>query len=154
MFFWNKKQLQTILVNLQAIFSNKHTKGDADIFLIVNDKILPDNCKNSKYFQYLFSINHWKPWLIWIARWAKFKIFDEFDIIINKLLALLNCQVLALLNWSKSFPLKKKLRLNRLQKNSLKTSLTTYLGTKELVGIYHLTIKREYLCCSVPCALH
>ena len=33
-------------------FSNKHAKGDVDILLIENNKILLDNCKVAKSFQY------------------------------------------------------------------------------------------------------
>ena len=63
----------------------------------------------------------------------KFNIFDEIDILINKFW--FHPKIIKL---KQKFSIKKKLRLKRLRKNSLKTSLMIYLGMKQLVVIYHL----------------
>ena len=56
-------------------FSNKHAKGDVDILLIENNKILLDNCKVAKSFNIL-DLFEWPDE-------PKFNILDEMDIIIN-----------------------------------------------------------------------
>ena len=64
----------------------------------------------------------------------KFNIFDEIDIIINKFW--FHPKIIKL---KQKFSFKKKLRLNRIRQNSLKTSLMIYLGMKQTVVIYQLT---------------
>ena len=64
----------------------------------------------------------------------KFNIFDEIDIIINKFWS--HPKIIKL---KQKFSIKKNLCLNRIRKNSLKTSLRIYLGMKQLVVIYNLT---------------
>ena len=55
----------------------------------------------------------------------KSNIFDEINIIINKFW--FHPKIIKL---KQKFPIKKKLRLNRIRKNSSKTSLMIYLGMK------------------------
>ena len=55
----------------------------------------------------------------------KSNIFDEINTIINKLW--FHPKIIKL---KQKFPIKKKLRLNRIRKNSSKTSLMIYLGMK------------------------
>ena len=64
----------------------------------------------------------------------KFNIFDKIDIIINKFRFYSKITKL-----KEKFSIKKKMRLNRLRKNYLKTSLMTYLGMKQMVVIYQST---------------
>ena len=64
----------------------------------------------------------------------KFNIFNEIDIIINRFWS-----HPSIVELKQKLSLKRNFALNRLQKNLLKTSLTMYLGIKQLVGIYHLS---------------
>ena len=123
-------------------FSNKHAKGDADVLLIENNKILLDNCKVASILQCNY-------YLIIIFNQSLKTLTYLIDQMSRNLTFLMKLK-LAIINklWShpkiiklkQNLPLlKENLRLNRLQENSLKTSLIIYHGMRQLVVIYHLT---------------
>ena len=102
------------LSTCKPYFSNKHGKGDADILLIENNKILLNNRTIANAFNnYFQSVTKILDFFEWQDE-PQCNIFDDIDIIINKF-----CYPCGIIKSKQKFGSKESLRLNRLQKSSL-----------------------------------
>ena len=81
---WNKNNSKLFWSSCTSYLSNEHVKGDADIVLVGNNKILPDNRKVTNVFNNYFQSITKNLDLFERLDEPNFSTFDEINRTINK----------------------------------------------------------------------